>query len=101
MGRPKGSKNKGEKDPWKDLEEGFADRFAGADDGAIDAEIRKVALYRVAMQEAKEGDEDLKVKKGIAKEAGAIYADTEKQSKLKTKFLRQLLRSRGRELPGD
>lgn len=93
-GRPK-------KDKYADLPGEFREAVAGADDKKINDEIQKAALYAEALTEAKEADDDLKNAKEVAKEAGRTYREGAKICKLKVAYCRDILRNRGRELPGD
>ena len=84
MGRPK-------KDEFADLDDDFKDAAHGMDEATIRARISEVALNQAALMEAKDGDEDLKTKKEVAKDAGAVYRDGTKANKLRVKFYRRVL----------
>jgi hypothetical protein len=100
MTMARGRKKKG---PWDDLDEAWRNEMmsSASDDSRINDEIRQVALYAVRMEEVKAADQDLAQKKAEAATAGAIYREAKTTAKLKTAFLRDVLRSRGRALPGD
>jgi hypothetical protein len=93
-------RGKGPKDPYADLDQAFKDRVNAAKSGEeLKAILSEATLGYTELMAAKDLDEDLKSKKEAAKEAGAIYREGTKRYKLKTKFIRQTLASRG--LPTD
>lgn len=94
MGRPKGSKNK--KDRFADLEDEFKADVQAADDDKIKRMVSEASLNHGALMEAKGKDEDLKEKREVASEAGAVYREGTKRYKLKVEFCRLVLDTRGK-----
>lgn len=89
------------KNEFEDLADEWKAKFAGADADQINREVRDVALYRVRLLELKGEDEHLAEVRETARQAGAVYSEGEKACKLKTKFLRNILKDRKQALPGD
>ncbi len=89
MGRPK-------KDKFEDLDIDFKDSVAAMDESQIRAKLAEVSLNQAALMAAKADDEDLAVKKEIAKEAGAIYREGTKMNKLSIEWARQVLGDKGK-----
>lgn len=84
------------KNKYDDLDPEFKEAAEKMGEGEIHATITKVNLGYEALMEAKEKDEDLKNKKAIAKEAGAIYREGTKFRKLATSYLRDMLVAKGK-----
>lgn len=85
------------KDPFAQLDEDFKASAQAMDEQQLRDTIAKVALDQSALQEAKEQDTDLSTKKEIAREAGAIYRDGNKQCSLKINFCREILGGKGKD----
>jgi hypothetical protein len=83
----------------EDLDPAFIEKFDDPTipESVIRAEISQIALNNEALSRLKEEDEDLKEKKDAAREAGAIYRDGAKQNKLQIRYLRDTLKSRGKD----
>lgn len=96
MGKGKGGGLK--KDPFADLTEDFKAAIDGGDRDAILAVMGKVAGDQHELMEAKELDLDFKEKQEAASEAGAVYRDGTKLNKLKIKYAKLALDTRGRTL---
>jgi hypothetical protein len=79
------------------LDQYFKDTAAALSEADLRDRVAKTALDLAALQEAKEKDFDLKEKKEIAKEAGAVYREGIKASKLRTSYLRMMLEAKGKE----
>jgi len=94
MGRR--SASAGKKDPFEALDKEFKDAIEGMDETAIRARIAEVAIGQQQLMDAKENDLDLAEKAALAKEAGAIYSEGTKVNKLKIRFAKQMLESRGK-----
>lgn len=94
-----GRKSFKSKDPWAGLSGEFRGSVDAADDDKVREAISKAAMELVAMKEAKGLDVDLKAKQDEAREAGKVYAEVDKTCKLKIKYCRQILESRGRDVP--
>lgn len=84
------------KDEFEDLPGEFKEAIAGMDEAEIRDRIAKISLDNAALMEAKEQDDDLKIKKEIAKEAGAVYREGAKANKLKIKYARRVLGDKGK-----
>lgn len=89
-GRPK-------KDKYADLDSEFKAQAETMDEAKLRDSIAKISLDLSALLEAQEADQDLQMKKEIAKEAGAIYREGKKFSKLATSYLRAMLDAKGKE----
>lgn len=90
MGRPK-------KDKFADLDEDFRDSIAGMDEAGIKRRIAEIALNQVAMNIAKENDEDLQQKQEAAKVAGEGYREVTKMNRLRIEYARQVLGDKGKD----
>jgi hypothetical protein len=89
-------KMKQEKDPFEALPEEFR---ALVDDGTEEecrAAASKTALDQAELMSLKEDDQDLAEKLTASSMAGEVYRDGTKLNKLKIKYIRQTLKSRGR-----
>lgn len=89
------AKGKGKKDPFADLPEEFKDKVMGGTAEEIQAEVSKISMAQEELMEAKEEDEDYKQKAAEFTFAGAVYKDGTKANKLKIRFIRQAMKSRG------
>ncbi len=89
MGRPK-------KDKFEDLDIDFKDSIAAMTEEEIRAKLAEISLNQAALMQAKSDDEDLKTKKEIAKEAGAIYREGTKANRLRIEWARQVLGDKGK-----
>ena len=89
-------KNKQPKDPWADLSPEFRDAVEQGTEAEIRSKLADTALNTQTLLDAQEQDLDLQEKKIAAKEANAVYADGLKENKLKVKFMKRVLTSRGR-----
>lgn len=99
-GRPKGSVNK-EKDPFKDLSEDFKDNTAAMPSDELKKLVGKLALDQVALENAKEADEDLKNLQEQVTTAQQPYKEGFKQTKLSIRFIRRILKDRGESTPAS
>ncbi len=88
---------KQKKSKFDDLDAEFKANAEAMDEVALRDAIAKLSLNHSAMLEAKEADADLKLKKDIAKEAGAIYREEAKFCKLGTAYLRAMLDAKGKD----
>lgn len=89
-GRPK-------KDKFADLDKDFKDAAEALSEAELRDRVAKTALDLAALLDAKDKDFDLKEKKEVAKEAGAVYREGIKASKLRTAYLRLMLEAKGKE----
>jgi len=94
---PRGRKPGPPKDKFEDLDDDYKSAVAGMDEVAIRERIAKVSLDQASLMEAKELDADLKLKKEVSKEAGAIYREGTKMNKLRIEFARRVLGDKGKE----
>jgi|LauGreDrversion4_2_1035121.scaffolds.fasta_scaffold1708774_2 hypothetical protein len=90
-------KMKAEKDPFANLDSDFKDAILQGEETAVRAAASKVALDQEELMSAKEGDEDLKQAMAAASVASAVYREGTKMNKLRIKFIRSVLKSRGLE----
>lgn len=91
---PKGQK-KEKKDKFADLSDEFKAKIEGGSVEEIEAEATKVAMAHEEIMEAKETDQAYKEAAAAFAAAGALYKDSAKDTKLKMKFIRAVLKSRG------
>lgn len=91
MPKPKKTKN-----PFAELPSEFRSAIEGGSDEDIKDVVAKTALDNQVLLEAKEEDLDLKDKLEQAKEAGAVYAEGVKMNKLKIRYAKFILSSRGK-----
>ncbi len=84
------------KGKYDDLDPDFKQAAEAMGEGEIHETITKVNLSYEALMEVKDADEDLKLKKAVAKEAGAIYREGTKFRKLATSYLREMLKAKGK-----
>ncbi len=88
---------KQKKDKYADLDSEFKANAESMDEAKLRDTIAKVSLDLSALLEVQDQDEDLKMKKEIAKEAGAIYREGKKFAKLATSYLRAMLDAKGKD----
>lgn len=86
------------KNPFDTIPEDWREALESASEAQIRTKISEVALAEEENQDAKDDDQDLAAAKEQAKEAGAQYADATKSNRLKIRFARQLLQSRGSQV---
>lgn len=89
MARPK-------KDPYSDLPPEFKDKVEGATDEQILEMLGDVAKAEEYNRRLKADDEDLSEKKAQHDMAGEQYKEASKANQLKTRYLYDLLRARGK-----
>lgn len=94
---PRGRKAGPPKDKFDELDEDFRNGIASMSEAEIRERIAKISLDQAALMEAKEQDEDLKAKKEVAREAGAIYREGTKANKLRIGFARRVLGDKGKD----
>lgn len=94
---PKMKKQKAAKDPFANLDDDFKDAILQGSEEAVRSGASKVALDQEELMSAKEEDEDLKQAMAAASVASAVYREGTKMNKLRIKFIRSVLRSRGLE----
>ncbi len=86
---------KEKKDPFAAL----PDEFRALVEQGGEAELREAAakagLDQAELMACKEEDDDLILKQAAVSVAGEVYRDGTKMNKLKIKFIRQTLKSRG------
>jgi hypothetical protein len=85
------------KDKWADLDEAFKDTANSLTESEIRNRVAKVSLDQAALIDFRDKDFDLKEKKEIAKEAGAIYREGTKANKLRIEYYRMLLDGQGKD----
>jgi hypothetical protein len=85
------------KNKFADLDEDFKTRAEAMSEEELRATISKVSLNHVAMLKVKEQDEDLKLKKEVAKEAGAQYREEGKFCKLAIAYCSAMLEAKGKD----
>lgn len=90
MGRQK-------KDKYADLDESFKQEVETLSVAQLRDKITSTALNLEALLELKDNDEDLKLKKEVAKEAGAVYREGKKYAKMATGYLRAMLDAKGQD----
>lgn len=90
-------KMKAEKDPFANLDSDFKDAILQGEEAAVRAAASKVALDQEELMSAKADDEDLKQAMAAASVASAVYREGTKMNKLRIKFIRSVLKSRGLE----
>lgn len=84
---------------FKKLSEEWRNQQLGATKEEVFKEITKTAINTVQLNVAKELDEDLKSLQEQLKAAREIYTEGTKTNNLKIKFLVDVLRSRGVDVP--
>lgn len=89
MARPK-------KDPYENLTDEFKGKVEGASDEVLLDILGEVAKNEELNRRMKEQDEDLAEKKASADFAGEQYKDATKANKLKTRYIYDILRARGK-----
>lgn len=89
MGRPK-------KNEFEDLDQDYTNELANLTSEELKGKVAEIALELQALMEAKDNDEDLKQAVEVAKEAGAVYREGAKGAKVRIKFIKRLLESRGK-----
>lgn len=92
------SKTKNDK-KFKTLDEEWCNSAQSMNREEIDNAVRTAAMNMVALEAAKELDEDLASLKEQVKVAGEIYTQGRKENLLKIEFLVGVLRGRGIEVP--
>lgn len=91
---PRGKKQK--KDPFADLPSDFCDAVAGSDEAEIKSRLAKVTLDDEALRAAQKDDEDLQGLKATLKIAMEPYREAYKTTRLKIKYMRQVLGDKGK-----
>jgi hypothetical protein len=94
---PRQKKPKADKDPFANLDEDFKDAILQGTEESVRSAASKVALDQEELMAAKENDQDLKEAMAAASVAGSVYRDGTKMNKLRIKFIRSVLKSRGLE----
>ncbi len=89
MARPK-------KDPYSDLPEEFRNKVESATDEQVMEMLGDVAKAEEYNRRLKEDDQDLQEKKASYDMANEGYKEATKSNKLKTRYLYDLLRARGK-----
>jgi hypothetical protein len=89
MARPK-------KDPYEILPDDFKDKVEGATDEQIMEILGDVAKAEEYNRRLKDDDQDLQEKKASYDMAGEGYKEASKTNKVKTRFLYDILRARGK-----
>lgn len=84
---------------FRKLPEEWRSQNMGAKTEEVYKEITKVAINNVQLNMAKEMDEDLKALQEQLKNAREVYTEGTKTNALKIKFLVDVLRSRGVDVP--
>jgi len=99
MGRPKGSKNKSQKNPFDALSQDWRDAMdaLGNDEKALRDQIAKVSLDNAALREAQKEDQDLAEKKAKVASAMESYTPHYKAHKLMVAYLRNRLGDIGKD----
>ena len=92
-------KKKGPPDPYKGLNKDFRGEVDSMKDEEIDARIKDVALADSALAEAKKSDEDLRRLRETVAAANEPYKEGAKTNALKIRYMRDVLASRGRDVP--
>jgi len=92
------SKTKNDK-KFKTLDEEWCNSAQSMNREEIDNAVRTAAMNMVALEAAKELDEDLASLKEQVKVAGEIYTQGRKENLLKIEFLVGVFRGRGIEVP--
>ena len=89
MARPK-------KDPYEILPDDFKDKVEGATDEQIMEILGDVAKAEEYNRRLKDDDQDLQEKKASKEMAEEGYKEASKANRLKTRYLYDILRSRGK-----
>ena len=89
MARPK-------KDPYENLPDEFKSKVEGATDEQILEFLGEVAKAEELNRRLKEDDQDLGEKKAAYDMAAEGYKEASKSNRLKTRYLYDLLRARGK-----
>lgn len=89
-------KFKGEKDPYAELDSEWKDGIASMSDEDIKQRVADIALNYEELMKAKKNDEDLKQKVAEATEAGRVYKEGAKGSRLRIQYARMILEARGK-----
>lgn len=89
-------RGKSKKDPFEGLDKEFRSAIEGSDETQIRSKIAEVAIAQAQLMDLKEEDMDLAEKQVLVKDAAEQYTDGTKQNKLKIKFAKQMLESRGK-----
>lgn len=101
MKNPHAKKTGKVKDPFVDLPEEYRNEVQNLIQASnyvgVDSLIAKVTKDNAALQDAKKQDQDLKNKLADAKEAGAVYRESAKATKLKVRYARALLEASGKD----
>jgi hypothetical protein len=92
-------KKKGPPDPYKGLSNEWRAGFESAKDEEILKAIQDTAMANSALMDTESEDQDLKAARATATAAAEQYTKGKKENKLKIKFLRKTLESRGRDVP--
>lgn len=84
------------KEEFADLPDDFKDAVANANEEEINSKLAQIALSQQELIEAKQQDEDFQQAKAALQVAGEVYRESAKANKLKIRFIKRVLESRGR-----
>lgn len=84
------------KNKFDDLDADFKTMIEDATDDEIKSRVAAISLENERIQAAKKGDEDLKEKAAAFQEAGKVYRESAKGSKLMIQYARFVLEGRGK-----
>lgn len=83
------------KEPFADLSQDFRDEIDRLPREEIRQRIAQVTLDQCELMDAQKDDADYQSLKEQFREAGAVYRDGTKTNKLKIKYAKQVLESKG------
>lgn len=89
MARPK-------KDPYENLSDEFKNKVSAANDEQLIDILGEVAKNEELNRRMKEDDQDLQEKKASYDMAGEQYKEASKSNRIKTRYIYDLLRARGK-----
>jgi hypothetical protein len=89
MARPK-------KDPYENLSDDFKGKVEGASDEQLVEILGEVAKAEELNRRIKEDDQELQEKKAQYEMSGEQYKESTKANKLKTRYIYDILRARGK-----
>jgi hypothetical protein len=84
------------KNPFDDLSNEFKDAVAGSTPEQIKQRIAQVAMDDQSLREARDEDQQLAEAKEAAKQAGEVYRDGAKMNRLKIRWCKEVLESKGK-----
>ena len=84
------------KEPFKDLDDDYKTTIEAMKDDEIRFKIAQVAMDQDELMKVKSEDQDLAEKSEAVKEASAIYREGTKMNRLRIKYAKQMLESRGK-----